>query len=128
MSSRPGRSPCSSAPRPGDPMAPFLSYCVVNTNGREDLVACLDAIERTHPAGVEAEILVLDNASDDGSVEAIGGREVRVIALERRAGKAEDDSRPPKEARGRFCLPLNEDSELQPGAPHAPLEALEGDP
>ena len=28
-----------------------LSYCVVNTNGREHLLACLDAIERTHPSG-----------------------------------------------------------------------------
>jgi len=37
---------------------PALSYCVVNTNGREDLLACLDAIERTHPDGVEREILV----------------------------------------------------------------------
>ena len=45
-------------------MAPTLSYCVVNTNGREYLLACLDAIERTHPAGVEREILVLDNASE----------------------------------------------------------------
>ena len=29
-----------------------LSYCVVNTNGREFLLACLAAIEATHPAGV----------------------------------------------------------------------------
>ena len=34
-------------------LAPTLSYCVVNTNGREYLLACLAAIERTHPAGVE---------------------------------------------------------------------------
>ena len=45
-------------------VAPTLSYCVVNTNGREHLLACLEAIERTHPAGVESEVLVLDNASD----------------------------------------------------------------
>ena len=50
-----------------------LSYCVVNTNGRQLLLSCLEAIARTHPAGVEHEILVLDNASDDGS--AGGGRE-----------------------------------------------------
>ena len=43
---------------------PTLSYCVVNTNGRDYLLACLAAIEATHPAGVEREILVLDNASD----------------------------------------------------------------
>ncbi len=52
-------------------VAPTLSYCVVNTNGREHLLACLAAIERTHPAGVEREILVLDNASEDGSAEAV---------------------------------------------------------
>ena len=52
-------------------VAPALSYCVVNTNGREYLLACLEAIERTHPAGVEREVLVLDNASDDGSAEAV---------------------------------------------------------
>jgi hypothetical protein len=36
-------------------VAPTLSYCVVNTNGREYLLACLAAIERTHPAGVERD-------------------------------------------------------------------------
>ena len=48
-------------------MAVDLSYCVVNTNGREHLRACLAAIERTHPAALSREVLVLDNASDDGS-------------------------------------------------------------
>jgi hypothetical protein len=43
-------------------LAPTLSYCVVNTDGREHLLACLEAIERTRPAGVEHEVLVLDNA------------------------------------------------------------------
>ena len=111
-------------------VAPALSYCVVNTNGREDLLACLDAIERTHPAGVEREILVLDNASDDGSVEAVRARggEIRLIALERRAGKAENDSTLLREARGRYCLLLNEDSELRPGAVAALIAGLDADP
>jgi GT2 family glycosyltransferase len=52
-----------------------LSYCVVNTNGREHLLACLDAIERTRPGGLESEVLVLDNASDDGSADAVRERE-----------------------------------------------------
>ena len=83
-------------------VAPTLSYCVVNTNGREYLLACLDAIERTHPAGVEREILVLDNASADGSAEAVRARggDIRLIALERRAGKAENDSTLMREAQG----------------------------
>jgi N-acetylglucosaminyl-diphospho-decaprenol L-rhamnosyltransferase len=111
-------------------VAPTLSYCVVNTNGREYLLACLDAIERTHPAGVEREILVLDNASEDGSVEAVRARgdDSRLIALERRTGKAENDSTLMREAKGEFCLLLNEDSELQPGAIAALLAALEADP
>ena len=106
----------------------LLSYCVVNTNGRDDLIACLDAIERTHPQGVESEVLVLDNASVDGSVDAIVGRDVRLIALDRRTGKAENDSTLMREARGEYCLLLNEDSELQPGATRALLDALEADP
>ncbi len=110
-------------------VAPALSYCIVNTNGREDLMACLDAIVRTHPTGVEREILVLDNASEDGSADAVRGRadDIRLIALERRAGKAENDSALLKEARGRYCLLLNEDSELRPGATSALIAALDAD-
>jgi N-acetylglucosaminyl-diphospho-decaprenol L-rhamnosyltransferase len=111
-------------------VATALSYCVVNTNGREDLLACLGAIERTHPAGVEHEILVLDNASSDGSVEAVRALagNIRLIALEQRAGKAENDSTLLREADGKYCLLLNEDSELRPGAAQALIAALEADP
>ncbi|MDQ4049385.1 MAG: glycosyltransferase family 2 protein [Actinomycetota bacterium] len=107
-----------------------LSYCVVNTNGREHLLACLDAIERTHPAGVAHEVIVLDNSSDDGSVGAVKAErpEVRLIARDRRAGKAENDSTLLRAARGRLCLLLNEDSELQEGATAALIEALDADP
>lgn len=108
----------------------LLSYCVVNTNGRDHLLACLEAIERTRPEGVESEMLVLDNASDDGSAEAVRARsgDVRLFALERRRGKAENDSLLLREARGRYCLLLNEDAELCQGAPAALLEALERRP
>ncbi|HEX5820750.1 MAG TPA: glycosyltransferase family 2 protein [Solirubrobacterales bacterium] len=107
----------------------LVSYCVVNTNGRETLLACLEAIERTTPSDLEHEILVLDNASDDGSAEAVRalGRDIRLIALDRRAGKAANDSRLLREAAGEFCLLLNEDSELQPGAVAALLGALQSD-
>jgi GT2 family glycosyltransferase len=109
---------------------PTLSYCVVNTNGRELLLACLSAIERTHPAGIEHEILVLDNASGDGSAEAVRalGDDIRLIALDRRAGKAENDSTLMREAKGRYCLLLNEDSELQAGAAEALMAALDASP
>lgn len=111
-------------------VAPTLSYCVVNTNGREHLLTCLAAIERAHPAGIEHEILVLDNASEDGSADAVRGLdgEIRLIALERRVGKAENDSTLMREAKGRYCLLLNEDSELRPRAPAALIAALDADP
>jgi N-acetylglucosaminyl-diphospho-decaprenol L-rhamnosyltransferase len=114
-----------------------LSYCVVNTNGRAHLLTCLEAIVATHPEALEAEILVLDNASDDGSAEAVGewisgaaglGGQARLIELERRTGKAENDSRLLAEAQGELCLLLNEDSELRPGATAALVEALRTEP
>jgi GT2 family glycosyltransferase len=111
-------------------VAPTLSYCVVNTNGRDYLLACLAAIERTHPQGMEREILVLDNASEDGSAAAVRvlGGDIRLFALERRAGKAQNDSTLLREARGDYCLLLNEDSELREGAPGALAAALDADP
>jgi GT2 family glycosyltransferase len=113
-----------------------LSYCVVNTSGREDLLACLEAIRDTHPADVEAEILVLDNASDDGSVDAVrlwaqtGGlaASLRMVARDRRAGKAENDTLLLREARGALCLLLNEDTQLREGGAVALIEALRGEP
>ncbi len=103
-----------------------LSYCVVNTNGREYLLACLRAIERTQPPGVKHETIVLDNCSDDGSLAAVeaAGHDVRAIALERRTGKAENDSTLLRAARGRLCMLLNEDAELQEGATATLIAAL----
>jgi len=118
-------------------MDPLLSYCVVNTNGRAHLPACLNAIAATHPSGVEHEILLLDNASTDGSpdlaaelaaADARLGPVLRTIRLERRQGKAANDTRLLEEARGELCLLLNEDSELLPGAAAALIEALRADP
>lgn len=111
-------------------LAPTLSYCVVNTNGRDYLLACLAAIEATHPEGMEHEILVLDNASEDGSADAVRalGGEIRLIERKQRTGKAKNDSTLLREARGRYCLLLNEDSELKSGAAAALVAALDDDP
>jgi GT2 family glycosyltransferase len=73
---------------------------------------------------------VLDNASEDGSVEAVEREfpEVRVIRRDRRAGLAENNSLILREARGRLSLLLNEDSELTEGAVPELLAALRDDP
>lgn len=105
-----------------------VSFCIVNTNGGELLARCLDAIETTTPAELDHEVLVLDNASDDGSPEHARRPGVRLISLDRRAGKAANDSRLLREARGRYSLLLNEDSELLAGAVTALVAALDADP
>ncbi len=76
-------------------MAVELSFCVVNTEQRELLVRCLDAIAAEREAlPFETEVLVLDNASHDGSPAAARNHAVapEVIALERRTGKGENDT------------------------------------
>jgi N-acetylglucosaminyl-diphospho-decaprenol L-rhamnosyltransferase len=107
-----------------------LSFCVVNTNGRELLRRCLDSIERSVPAGVDHEVLVLDNASDDDSAEMVRslGLDVRLIALDEREGKAANDTRLLRAARGELCLLLNEDVELGDGSVAELVRVLARDP
>jgi hypothetical protein len=108
-----------------------VSYCVVNTAQPELLARGLDAIaaERGRvPFATEA--IVLDNASSDGSAELARTHAAvdEVIALERRTGKAENDSTLMRAAKGTYALLLNEDSELRPGATQALVAALEAEP
>jgi len=108
-----------------------LSFCVVNTEQRELLVRCLDAIATERSAlPFACEVLVLDNASRDGSAGAARRHPATdtVIVNEERRGKAENDTTLLRRSRGRLCLLLNEDSELRPGAVLALYEALQEHP
>jgi N-acetylglucosaminyl-diphospho-decaprenol L-rhamnosyltransferase len=109
----------------GDP--PEVSVCVVNTNGGELLLRCLTSIFE-HPPARAFEVLVLDNASEDGSPDVAQGRfgdRVELIRLEHRRSKAANDSELLERARGRYGLLLNEDSQLTAGAADALWQALQ---
>ncbi|MCW2996634.1 MAG: glycosyltransferase [Solirubrobacterales bacterium] len=114
-------------------MAVDLSFCIVNTAQRELLVRGLDAVATERAAlerdGVSTEVLVLDNASGDGSVGAARAHAAvdEVIVNDRRRGKGENDTLLLQRARGTYALLLNEDSELQPGATADLLRALRED-
>jgi N-acetylglucosaminyl-diphospho-decaprenol L-rhamnosyltransferase len=111
-------------------LAVEISFCVVNTEQRGLLRYCLDAIARERATvDFEVEVLVLDNASQDGSADVARRHPVttEVIALTERRGKGVNDSELLRRARGRFCLLLNEDSELEPGATVALHAALASD-
>ena len=108
-----------------------LSFCVVNTEQRELLVRCLDAIASERDAQpFRCEVLVLDNASRDGSAGAARHHATTdaVIVNEERRGKGENDTALLRRATGRYCLLLNEDSELRPGAVAALHEAITAHP
>ena len=67
-----------------------LSFCVVNTEQRELLVRCLDAVAAERATlPFACEVLVLDNASRDGSAGAARHHPVTdtVIVTEERRGK-----------------------------------------
>ncbi len=84
-----------------------VSVSIVNTSSRELLLACLESL-----AGTDAELVVLDNASEDGSVDAVRERfpHVRVIAQRFRAGFGANHNTVIRETAGRYVYVLNEDT------------------
>lgn len=86
---------------------PDLSVSIVNTNSRELLLACLESL-----AGTAAEVVVLDNASEDGSAEAMRERfpDVRLIAQSHRAGFGANHNTVIRATTGRYVYVLNEDT------------------
>ena len=90
--------------------APEVSVSIVNTNSRELLLACLASLERNRHDGVE--VVVLDNASEDGSADAVraGFPDVRVIAQPFRAGFGANHNTVIRATTGRYVYVLNEDT------------------
>jgi GT2 family glycosyltransferase len=98
-----------------------LAIVIVSFNARADLEACLASLA-AHPPAVSHEIVVVDNASSDGSVGAARALGARVIALDRNAGFAAANNVGIRATSGRLILLLNSDTIVQPGA----IDALVG--
>jgi hypothetical protein len=94
----------------------FLSIVIVSFNARADLINCLLSLKK-HPPSLTHEIVVVDNASTDGSADAaqkIPG--VRVVAMGRNAGFAAANNAGIAVSRGDLLLLLNSDTLVPPGA------------
>ena len=104
----------------------FISIVIVSFNARTDLVNCLLSLKK-HPPSRPHEILVVDNASADGSAAAarnIPG--IRVIEMERNVGFAAANNAGIRESRGDVLLLLNSDTLVPPGALDALADKLSG--
>ena len=93
-----------------------LSIVIVSHNARTDLANCLDSL-LLHPTSVEHEIIVVDNASTDGSQETAEARRgVRVIRSATNAGFAVANNIGIRSGTGKNILLLNSDTIVPPGA------------
>jgi N-acetylglucosaminyl-diphospho-decaprenol L-rhamnosyltransferase len=96
---------------------PELSVVIVAYKCRDQTRECLASLyEATQ--GISFEIVVLDNASDDGTVEMIRAEfpRVRLIAMPENLGFAAGVNRAAAAAQGEYLLLLNPDTVVHAGA------------
>ena len=90
---------------------PEISAIIVNFNTREMTLKCLRTL-LSALEGLRAEVIVVDNASTDGSVESIRREfpDIRLLASENNSGFGVANNQAMKIAKGRFFLLLNSDA------------------
>lgn len=88
-----------------------VSILIISYNTRELTLACLESVY-AQTAGVSFEVIVVDNASIDGSAAAVAERfpQCRLVALEKNVGFAGGNNLAAKHATGRYLLLLNPDT------------------
>jgi asparagine synthase (glutamine-hydrolysing) len=98
-------------------VAPSLSVIIVNWNTREILRECLASIAE-HLGGVEHEVIVVDNASTDGSAEMVATDfpAVRLVRNAENVGFGAANNQAMRLARGARFLLLNSDTRLVDGS------------
>ena len=94
-----------------------LAIVIVSYNTRERTLACLRSA-RAQPAGIPTEVIVVDNDSRDGTVEAIEGElpAVTVIRSGANLGFARAVNLGVAASRAEWVLLLNPDTVVLPGA------------
>ena len=97
-------------------MSVTVSVIIVNWNTRELTLDAVDSVLGQDFDGT-VEVIVVDNGSADGTLEALAGRPgVRTIASPVNLGYAGGNNLGLQRARGEFTLLLNSDAILTPGA------------
>jgi GT2 family glycosyltransferase len=94
----------------------LLSIIIVSFNAEADLASCLMSLKKA-PPDIDHEIIVVDNASADGSVEAarsLAG--VTVLEMPRNVGFAAANNAGIRESSGDLVLLLNSDTLVPAGA------------
>ena len=88
-----------------------LSVIIVNYNVRPYLTACLDSVQRALE-GIESEVFVVDNHSDDDSVEVISRDYAWVHLINNREnlGFSKANNIAIRQAQGEYILLLNPDT------------------
>ena len=108
---------------------PLVSIIIPHQAGTDVLIACLDSVVRdaSYP---RYEILLVDNGSSDGSVQAAKERfpQLNVLRLEENQGYAGGCNRGIEASRGDYVLLLNDDTEVEAGWIGELVRAAEEDP
>jgi GT2 family glycosyltransferase len=112
-------------------VTPTVGIAIVNRDGRDLLLRCLESLEGLDWPKDALEVVVVDNASSDGSVEAVRERhpEVRVVEADRNLGFAAGANRAVDQLRDLdFVALLNNDTVVSKDWLRPLVEALEADP
>jgi GT2 family glycosyltransferase len=98
-------------------MPPRVSVCIVNWNTRDFLRECLRSVQET-AAELGPEVVVVDNASRDGSAEMVKREfpEVVLIANPQNVGYARGNNQALEATTGDYRLLLNPDIVVREGA------------
>ena len=106
-----------------------LSVIIVNYNVKEFLQNLLHSIEKAS-SNLTKEIIIVDNASDDGSVEFIREKfsHVKLIVNIKNLGFGKANNIALKEAKGKFILLINPDALVAEDTFEKMMELLERKP